>query len=235
MPRGINAPFGSPDVKIIKCINIIMQYSEFFGKRKNTFEQSLAIIKSRLREDKLYNIVELGTSRSFVDGDIEGCMSTNTDYWFPNNPEKWDWGAGIFTKVFSENLKNENVMLHTVDPKDEAIQIVSVMCADCSNVDVIQNHSTSFLKSVPYKIDFLYMDYVEVSEDATEEHLVDVKLIVQLDLMSEDGVILIDDVGDNISTHTPGKYIIPYLLQNGYQQIAHEHQVLLIRNSPPNN
>jgi hypothetical protein len=46
--------------------------------------------------------------------------------------------------------------------------------------------------------------------------------------MSENGVILIDDIGDNI-THTKGKYSLPYLLENGYKQVLAEYQVLLER------
>lgn len=205
-----------------------MQYSEFFGRRKNTFEISYSLIKSRISKDTQYNIVELGTSRSFVDGKLPGCMNTNIRYWHPNNPEKWDWGAGIFTKVFSDNLRDENVVLHTVDPNPSAIQIVSVMCCNNKNVRVAYDYSTNFLKSVPFKIDFLYMDHLESGEQACLQHLEDSKLIVEQDLMSENGIILIDDVGDNI-TNTKGKYSIPYLLQNGYVQVMHEYQVLLVR------
>jgi len=212
----------------IAVSNNIMQYSEFFGRRKNTFERSFSLIKSRMRNDQQYNIVELGTSRSFVDGVFPGCMSTNTGFWHPNNPEKWDWGAGVFTKVFSDNLQDENALLHTVDPNGAAIQIVSVMCRDNKNVRIVHDYSTSFLKSVPFKIDFLYMDHMESGEDACLQHLKDGRFIVENDLMSENGVILIDDVGDNI-THTKGKYSIPYFLQNGYVQVLHEYQVLLVR------
>jgi hypothetical protein len=52
-------------------------------------------------ENNFKTIVELGTSRSFVDGKFPGCNEDDVKYWEPENPEKWDWSAGIFTKVFS--------------------------------------------------------------------------------------------------------------------------------------
>jgi hypothetical protein len=80
-----------------------MKYSDFFGRRKNTFEKSYELILERMHDTAgtPYNIVELGTSRSFVSSDSPGCMKTDIQYWRPDEPKCWDWGAGIFTKVFS--------------------------------------------------------------------------------------------------------------------------------------
>ena len=69
---------------------------------------------------------------------------------------------------------------------------------------------------------------MESSEAACIQHLKDSKLIVEKDIMAPNGIILIDDVGDNI-TLTKGKYSIPYLLENGYELMMHEYQVLLRR------
>ena len=49
-------------------------------------------------------IVELGTTRSFVHGGLAGCNSDDPQYWTPDNPERWDWGAGCFTRMVSECL-----------------------------------------------------------------------------------------------------------------------------------
>ena len=76
--------------------------------------------------------------------------------------------------------------------------------------------------------DFLYMDHMESSEEACRQHLEDIKIVIEHDLMSGDGIILVDDVGDNI-TRTKGKYSIPYLIENGYEKLVHEYQVLLQR------
>jgi hypothetical protein len=203
-----------------------MKYSEYFDRRTNTFLKAFDLIQNRDRNTP-YIIVELGTSRSFVNGQYEGCTSPDKKYWEPNNPEKWDWGAGIFTKVFSENLKGENVIIYTIDPNREAISIVQTMCEN-NNVNIINGYSSDFLIHFNGKIDFLYMDHLESSEEASIQHLYDSEIVIKRDLMTSNGVILVDDVGDNI-INTKGKYSIPYLMQNGFKKIIHEYQVLLVK------
>ena len=214
-----------------------MKYSDFFGRRKNTFEKSYELILERMHGDASetpYNIVELGTSRSFVSGDSPGCMKTDMQYWRPDEPNCWDWGAGIFTKVFSDNLDGRNYNLYTVDPNENAIQIVMTMCGHNKNVHIVQGYSSDFLKDFAHTgtehatIDFLYMDHMESGEEACIQHLNDAKQLVEKDIMSKNGIILIDDIGDNI-TNTKGRYSIPYLLENGYRQVIGEYQVLLER------
>jgi len=203
-----------------------MKYSEYFDNRKNTFEKSYELILENMDPEHTYNIVELGTSRSFVSGKYQGCMRADTCYWRPNDPHYWDWGAGIFTKVFSDNLEGKNYNLYTIDPNRDAIKIVNTMCGANKHVKIIYDYSTEFLKNIDFKIDFLYMDHMESSEEACVQHLADSKYIIENGLMSENGVILIDDIGDNV-TNTKGKYSIPYLIENGYTQIVAEYQVLL--------
>ena len=203
-----------------------MKYLEFFGRRKNTFEKSYKLIRDTIHNN--YTIVELGSSRSFVNGGIKGCMMTNIEYWKPDQPEIWDWGAGIFTKVFAENLKDTNCKIITIDPDISANFIVRSMCKDYNNVIIKQDYSTNFIKSFSGKIDFLYMDHMETSEKAALQHLEDIKIIIDNDLMSENGIILIDDVETDI-TGGKGKYSIPFLLNNGYKILIHEYQVLMVK------
>jgi hypothetical protein len=215
-----------------------MKYSEFFDKRKNTFEKSYELIlenMKRKKEGEIYTIVELGSSRSFVNYCFEGCCVPDKKYWCPDEPSRWDWGAGVFTKVFSDNLTGYPFVLYTIDPDENAHQIVTVICDGHPNVVIEKNYSNPFLRSMKGKIDFLYMDHMEIylnhieSNEATcLQHLEDCKTIIDLDLMSENGVILIDDVGDNIYS-SKGKYSIPYLLENGFVAILNEYQVLLVR------
>ena len=145
-----------------------------------------------------------------------------------NNPRLWDWGAGVFTKVFSDNLKDENFKLYTIDPDDAANIITTTMCGDDDNVIVIQGFSSDFLNTIDFKIDFLYMDHMESSEEASIQHLKDCELIINNNLMSDNGIILIDDVGDNLSC-TKGKYSIPYLMKHNFTVLIHEYQVLMVR------
>ena len=218
--------------QLYKRLHNKMKYSEFFDRRKNTFEKSYDLILQHMKAldneptKRSYNIVELGTSRSFVSGNHPGCMRTDIQYWRPDEPSCWDWGAGIFTKVFSDNLDGRNYKLYTIDPNPNAIQIVSTMCGANKNVQIVQDYSSEFLKNIDFTIDFLYMDHMESGEDACIQHLKDSEYIIKNGLMSENGVILIDDIGDNI-TNTKGKYSIPYLLNNGYNQVIAEYQVLL--------
>jgi hypothetical protein len=209
-----------------------MKYSEYFDKRTNTFEKSYELILERMKtkngisDDTTYNIVELGTTRSFVSGNHPDCMQTDTKCWRPDEPGCWDWGAGIFTKVFSDNLDGRNYKLYTIDPNENAIQIVTTMCGANKNVQIVQGYSSEFLKKIDFTIDLLYMDHMESGEEACIQHLKDSEYIIKNGLMSENSIILIDDIGDNI-TNTKGKYSIPYLLDNGYNQVLAEYQVLL--------
>lgn len=211
-----------------------MKYSEYFDRRTNTFEKSYELILDHMKsldneiEKRPYNIVELGTSRSFVSGHYPGCMNPDIQYWRPDEPSCWDWGAGIFTKVFSDNLDGQNYKLYTIDPNHDAIQIATTMCGSNKHVEIVQGYSTDFLKNINFTIDFLYMDHMESGEDACIQHMKDSEYIIKNGLMSENGVILIDDIGDNI-TNTKGKYSLPYLLENGYRQVLAEYQVLLER------
>jgi hypothetical protein len=207
-----------------------MLYYDLLDRRINTFSKSLSLIKESMKKDTPYTIVELGTSRSFVNGGYDGCCSPDPIYWSPKQPKIWDWGAGVFTKVFSDNLRNDNVKLYSIDPNEGAIFISSTMCKGNSNVKIIKDYSTNFLNSIDFKIDFLYMDHMESGEDACIQHLNDSKLIVEKNLMSDNGIILIDDVGTDLY-HTKGKYSIPYLLENGYNLVLHEYQVLLVRST----
>jgi hypothetical protein len=218
--------------QLYKRLHNKMKYSKYFDRRTNTFEKSYDLILQHMKAldnepaKRSYNIVELGTSRSFVSGNHPGCMRTDIQYWRPDEPSCWDWGAGIFTKVFSDNLDGRNYKLYTIDPNPNAIQIVSTMCGANKNVQIVQDYSSEFLKNIDFTIDFLYMDHMESGEDACIQHLKDSEYIIKNGLMSENGVILIDDIGDNI-TNTKGKYSIPYLLNNGYNQVIAEYQVLL--------
>ena len=208
-----------------------MMYENFFDRRQNTFVKSFELIMKHINTQEIYNIVEFGTSRSYVNGDIKGCLDPNPIYWHPDNPEKWDWGAGVFTKVFSDNLIHNkcNFNLYTVDPDENAIKIVNTMIDDSikNKVIIIKDYSTNFLQNIKFKIDFLYMDHMESSEEACKQHYIDAKYIVENDLMNSNSIILIDDCKTN--SHNKSKYSIPYLLDNGFKLILNEYQCLLTK------
>lgn len=200
-----------------------MIYSNFFNNRKKTFEKTYELILNNIDEKKTFNIVELGTSRSFVSGRIEN----RKEFWNPNKPKDWDWGAGLFTKVFADNLEGYNFKLYTIDPCSNAIKVIKTIIGNNKNIEIVKGYSTDFLNNIDFKIDMLYMDHMESSKEACELHLSDIKLVIEKDLMSKKSLILIDDSPQGYGFNCKGLFSIPYLLKNNYKKVLHEYQVLL--------
>ena len=101
------------------------------------------------------------------------------------------------------------------------------MIGDNNKVKPIQTTSTEFLQNFNDKIDLLYCDHLESGNEACEVHLQDAKIVLEKQLMKDDGIILIDDCPQG--QIGKGRDSIPYLLQNGYKSIIHEYQMLLSR------
>jgi len=179
-------------------------------------------------------IVELGTSRSFVDGRFEGCNLDDIKYWEPNNPSKWDWSAGCFTKVFSNLFPNSE--FHTVDLAESHINRCKHMNSNMTNINYHVVSSETFLNNFNKKIDLLYLDTGDMTpiEFTAQLHLREAKIIVERNLLSDNGIILIDDVKSVVpktfgeqSDLGKAKYSIPYFLENGYKIIMSEYQYIL--------
>ena len=73
-----------------------LRYNDPDKSRYVSFKHCLEFLSKRDNAD----VLELGTSRSFVDGKFEGCNMDDHKYWDPNDFSKWDWGAGCFTLIF---------------------------------------------------------------------------------------------------------------------------------------
>lgn len=204
-----------------------MKYLSYLAHRKNTFEKSYKLLMDIIKNKSPVNIVELGTTRSFCSWRIE----EDKKYWDPNNIEKWPWSDGMFTKLFADNLENFDYNLYSVDPCPKANSVVKHIIGDNDKINIVQDYSTDFLKKINFKIDFLYMDHMESSKEACELHLKDAKFIVENDLMSEHGIILIDDTPKGKGYNSKGLLSIPYLNKHGYKTIMHEYQTLLIKDS----
>jgi len=188
-------------------------------------------------------IVELGTTRSFVGGPFPGCNENNPIYWEPNAPEKWDWGAGSFTRVAAECLAHLNPTLHTIDICPEHITRCKIVTQGFSSF--IHYHvcsSVVFLQScASHSIDLLYMDTGNMHplEPTARLQLAEAHVVVERNLIAPNGIILIDDIrnqtpkqfGDT-SELGKGKYAIPYLLKHGFELVINEYQVLLKRKQP---
>lgn len=186
-------------------------------------------------------VVELGTSRSFRHGGLPGCNSSDISYWNPDNPENWDWGAGFFTRMAAVSLSDLILQIHTVDIVPSHIERCKIMTQDFSSMICYHvKNSIEFLKEYDSskKIDLLYLDTGDMTpiEPTALLQLEEVKIIVGRDLISEKGLILIDDVKNrtprsfgDLSDLGKSKYSIPYLIINGFEILMNEYQVVLIK------
>ena len=160
-----------------------MKYGQHLLQRTNTFNKAYEYIKDK----KDIVIVELGTSRSFTSWGI----SNDVNDWNESNPECWAWSDGCFTRLFADNLYDNNYTIYTIDPCSQAIKVVKTMIGENNRVKILQMTSTDFLNNFNDKIDLLYMDHLESGEEACQVHLTDAKIVIEKELMKDDGVILI--------------------------------------------
>lgn len=182
-------------------------------------------------------IVELGTSRSYVHGGLEGCNSDELKYWQPHNPASWDWGAGFFTRMVAEALAHCQPKIYTVDLAAAHIARCKVMTAPFASM--ITYHvcsSLDFLRRCAFKIDLLYLDTGDMTpiEPTAQLQLEEARIIVERDLIAQNGIVLIDDVRNQTpkqfgesSDLGKSKYALPYLLQNGFEIVENEYQVIV--------
>ena len=213
------------------------QFIESYGRIPKFRYDTFKYCWDWIQEKELKTIVELGTSRSFVDGKYPGCNSDDVKFWEPDNPEIWDWSAGCFTRVFGELIQGTDIDLITVDLMSTHIARSRAMTQDLENIEYFSMSSENFLMSGDGQIDFLYMDTGDVTpiEPTAKLHLRESEILVQNDLISDNGLILIDDVrniqskSQDPSDYGKAKYSIPYLQENGFEVIMDEYQVLLKR------
>ena len=207
-------------------------------QRDFTFNKCL----NHFQNKDFINIVELGTSRSFVDGRFPpGVCSTDSKFWKPNEMEKWDWSSGLFTKYFSDILteRKRKFKITSVDIDCKAIEISKIITQNNNkNIEYVTTSSEDFIsRCSPKTIDLLYIDTGSMDESTALLHLREAKLLVKYNILKDDGLILIDDVKNpymiihNITTNKFGKskYALSYLLENGYKIDEDEYQIILRR------
>jgi hypothetical protein len=213
---------------------VLIGYRDYIGKRYESF--SIIFNHISLRPQNI--IVELGTTRSFVDLQYRGCRSADPIFWNENDPSIWDWGAGVFTRVAAEVIFQTENMLYTVDPSPEAISISKKITEPfLNNVEHCAVSSTNFLSNIEGEIDVIYMDHHETSEEGALLHLQDAKIILEKRLLTDNALVLIDDVHIDVQSINgaitqpqplgKGKYSIPFFEQNGYERIYNGYQVIL--------
>ena len=110
------------------------------------------------------------------------------------------------------------------------------MNQDFPEINYHISSSEDFLLNYDGKIDLLYLDTGDMTpiEDTAQLHLREAKIIVERNLLSDNGIILIDDIrsplpyinGENIDLGK-GYLSIPYFLENGFEIIMDEYQTIL--------
>lgn len=146
--------------------------------------------------------------------------------------ERW-----LFYYLFSK-LTDENTYITTVDIVKNHIERCKYMTNDCKNkINYVINSSENVLHSIPSKsVDLLYLDTGDMTpiEPTAQLHLREAKIIVEREILTDNGIILIDDVRNytpklngEISDYGKAKYSIPYFIENGYETVMDEYQVIL--------
>lgn len=213
------------------------QFIEYFGRVPKFRYDTLRYCWDYFLENNFKLVVELGTSRSFVDGKQDGCNEDNIKYWQPDNPDVWDWSAGCFTRVIGELIQGTDIEFITVDLESRHIKRSKIMTKGFDNIEYFVMSSEDFLESGDGQIDFLYMDTGDMTpiEYTSQLHLREAQIIVEKDLISPGGLILIDDVRNATpkqiskeeSDYGKAKYSIPYLEENGFEIVMDEYQVVM--------
>lgn len=201
--------------------------------RYNTFSKSFELL-SRLPNPKL--VVELGTTRSYVGGHLPGCMMSDDKYWNPEKIEDWDWSAGCFTIVAAEICsKMDNVKFVTVDISKEHLRRSKKMTNHLyDKISYVNKTSEEFLSNCEEKIDLLYIDTGNPDEHTRRIQLKEAKIIVENNLISENGIILIDDVY-RPNEIKDSEYVnkaelsLPYYLLNGFELAYSDYQTILVK------
>lgn len=213
------------------------QFEQYYGRVPKFRYDTMRYCWDQVLKYDFKTVVELGTTRSFVDGKFPGCNENDTKYWEPENPDIWDWSAGCFTRVIGELIQETDIDFISVDLNPYHIRRSQTITEGLSNIEHIVMSSEEFLASGEGQIDFLYMDTGDMTpiEPTAQLHLREAELIVKRDLISDNGVILIDDVrnttpkvfADEESDYGKAKYSIPYLIDNGFELVMDEYQVVL--------
>ena len=110
------------------------------------------------------------------------------------------------------------------------------MNEDRDNITYHVSSSEYFLNNTDKKVDLLYLDTGDMTpiEETAQLHLREAKIIVEKDILADNGIILIDDVKSVVPKHAgeksdlgKAKYSIPYFLENGYEVVMSEYQTIL--------
>ena len=185
-----------------------MPFKHDFRKRRDTFRKTLAL----LNQIDAKILVETGTSR-------EGLHGAKSN--------------GAATIVFGKWAKENGGFLHSVDISENSIlnaQKEVDRQALNNFVKIHHSDSVAFLENFEEKIDLLYLDSYDYSDDvevqklSQEHHLKEFKAIE--DRLHNNTIVLIDDC--DLPNGGKGKLAIEYMLTKNWQVVENAYQVLLL-------
>jgi hypothetical protein len=210
-----------------------LTFVKYYRRVPKSRYHSYVFLLDYIKKNNLKNIVELGTIRSFVDGRFEGCNMDDTKYWEPNNPKKWDWSAGLFTRIMAEFT---NCNINTIDTNNNHLARCKLINKKYKHVKYIQNTSEKYLRELNKQKDIFYLDTGDMTpiEDMALLQLLEAHIIVDRNLIVKNGLIVLNNVRNPITKingedndYGRAKYTIPYLLENGFEIVFDEFVVIL--------
>lgn len=145
------------------------------------------------------------------------------EFGMTRNP-KGIWGDGHFTTIMGWYISNFSGTLYSVDIDSDVISrcssILSSYGINNSNIHLIHDDALEWVKSINFKIDILYLDAWDypqdnkIREQSEKNHL---SIFQQISpWLSDNHIIVIDDILEVETWTGKGRLIIPTLLNNGY-------------------
>ena len=135
-----------------------------------------------------------------------------------------DVSDGCSTSVFSWFLKEHGGRLYSVDVVNEHIELNKNGLTDMNlysdNIHLICQDGIKFFDNFNEKIDLLYLDAWDWDGSDEDKQNSEINHLVCFSkaerLLTDNSIIMIDDVKNSETYDGKGKLLIPYLLKNGY-------------------
>jgi hypothetical protein len=115
-------------------------------------------------------------------------------------------------------------LVWTVDADPAAVKLTRELTAGRSNVFCVLADAIAFLRTLPFRIDLLYLDGPHPDrEDGRQWHFE----AYQAAAMQHRAVLLIDDT--DLPRLGKAEFVVPTALEDGFQVVASDRQTLLVR------
>jgi hypothetical protein len=192
-----------------KSLYPFMPFRYDFRKRRDTFKRTLELLDAT----KAKTIIETGTSR-------EGLHGAKSN--------------GAATIVFGKWAQLNGAFVHSVDISERSVtaaqkEVDAQGLGD--SVTIYLSDSIAFLRNFGQKVDFLYLDSydysndIEVQRKSQEHHLKEFKAIEHR--LHDKSIVLIDDC--DLPNGGKGKLVVEYMLKKGWKIDMEAYQILLVR------